>query len=189
LSARPFSLTAALAFLAACLVTLAAFSQNVGAKTTGAKVRRCSGGKITLSRYEAGVFWRQNRIRAEHGLRRLCVNPILERAARAHSREMLQKQYFSHDSYDGQSFYERLISFGYTPNGYRYWAVGENIAWGSGSYGRPAHIMNAWMHSPEHRANILNGDYREVGIGVSRGTFAGYRGASIYTVDFGVRER
>lgn len=182
-------LFAAIPLVIAFLVVLALCPRTVAAQSGGVGVRKCSGGTITLSRYEAGVFWRQNHIRVDNGLKPLCVNPILERAARAHSREMLQKQYFSHDSYDGQSFYDRLISFEYTPNGYRYWAVGENIAWGSGSYGRPAHIMNAWMHSPEHRANILNGDYREVGIGVSRGTFAGYRGASIYTVDFGVRER
>lgn len=182
-------LFAAIPLVIAFLVVLALCPRTVAAQSGGVGVRKCSGGTITLSRYEAGVFWRQNHIRVDNGLKPLCVNPILERAARAHSREMLQKQYFSHDSYDGQSFYERLISFGYTPDGYRYWTVGENIAWGSGPYGRPASVMDSWMQSSGHRANILNGEYREVGVGVAQGVFEQNGGASLYTVDFGVRLR
>jgi uncharacterized protein YkwD len=67
--------------------------------------------------------------------------------------------------------------------------VGENIAYGSGTYGEPNSIMNSWMKSTDHRHNILDGKFREIGIGVSTGNWKGNDGVSMYTVDFGVRRR
>ena len=105
---------------------------------------------------------------------------------------MLDKDYFSHNSYDGETFGERLKRFGYTPTGYSYFTVGENIAYGSGSYGSPDNIFDNWMNSPGHKANILNKKFRQIGIGARTGTFCPkpnkcYTGTTMYTVDFGTR--
>ena len=68
------------------------------------------------------------------------------------------------------------------------WAYGENIAWGADWRGSPAAIVEAWMDSPPHRANILNRSFREVGVGFDTGTPGGDRApGGIYTVDFGLR--
>jgi uncharacterized protein YkwD len=66
--------------------------------------------------------------------------------------------------------------------------VGENIAWGSQELATPRSIVNGWMHSPGHRANILNRRFREIGIGVSRGApEPGFDRAATYATDFGAR--
>lgn len=67
--------------------------------------------------------------------------------------------------------------------------VGENIAWGSYADATPAAIVAAWMASPPHRANILDGSFRDTGIGVSAhlpSSFAAGATGGIYTEDFGV---
>lgn len=154
---------------------------------TGGYVKKCGGGKIFLNAKEKRTFELHNKIRRNHDLKTFCVQPNLEKAARAHSKEMVVKDYFSHDSYNGTSFDQRLKNFGYTPDGYSYWTVGENIAYGSGSQGSPANIMNAWMNSTEHRHNILNGKFRQIGIGTYYGNFQGHSGTTMYTADFGNR--
>ncbi len=125
-----------------------------------------------------------NQKRAEHGLRALKLDSRLTRAALGHSREMVTKRYFEHDSLSGRPFGSRIASTGWM-DGRRRWAVGENIAWGQGSRATPRAIMRSWMHSATHRNNILNGGFRVVGIGVTRGTpVAGLSGGT-YTTDFG----
>ena len=125
-----------------------------------------------------------NQKRAEHGLRALKLDSRLTRAALGHSREMVTKRYFEHDSHSGRPFGSRIASTGWM-DGRRRWAIAENIAWGQGSRATPRAIMRSWMHSATHRNNILNGGFRVVGIGVTRGTpVAGLSGGT-YTTDFG----
>ncbi len=170
--------------------TILAFSAVAGSSALPAEaqtqnltaVKGCTGTTVYLNTAEYREFRLHNRIRVEHGLGRLCIHPALERAARAHSREMIEKNYFSHNSYDGTPFYKRISYFHY-----RYHFVGENIAWGSGESGDPGEIFDFWMHSPEHRANILDKDYQEVGIGVANGTFEDIQGVKMWTADFGRR--
>ena len=115
-------------------------------------------------------------------MQRGCVDGKLTAAARSHSDEELAKSYFAHNSFDGTTFDVRLTTgFGYTP----FKALAENIAFGSGSYGSPDAIFTNWMNSTGHRTNILNGNLRQIGIGVSAGTYQGYTGVRMYTVDFG----
>jgi hypothetical protein len=66
--------------------------------------------------------------------------------------------------------------------------VAENIAWGSGSLASPEYIFRSWLESSEHRANILDPEYREIGIGTAMGEYQGYSDSTVYTVDFGVRQ-
>ncbi|MDP9486648.1 MAG: CAP domain-containing protein [Actinomycetota bacterium] len=150
-------------------------------------VKTCGGGSIDLNTTEKRTLDLHNQTRAGNGLPALCVQPTLTKAARAHSQEMLDKDYFSHNSYNGETSGARLKRFGYTLAGYSYYTVGENIAWGSGSSGSPDAIFKSRMNSTGHKANILNKNFREIGIGARTGTYKNYAGATMYTVDFATR--
>ena len=128
-----------------------------------------------------------NQARANRGLPRLCVHSVLTKAARSHSQQMLDKDFFSHDSHNGETSGERLKRFGYTSKGYSYYKIGENIAWGSGSLGSPQKIFESWMNSDGHRRNILDKDFHQVGIGARTGTYERHPDTTMYTVDFGTR--
>jgi uncharacterized protein YkwD len=125
-----------------------------------------------------------NQQRAAHGLPALRSNRALQLAARSHSRDMVARRYFSHDTPEGVSPWQRMGSSGYG----RACTLGENIAAGSGRLGTPAAIVGAWIQSPGHRANILSGSYRDTGLGVAYGyPAAGVAGGATYTQDFGAR--
>jgi uncharacterized protein YkwD len=176
------------------LATMAAIgvlaADQESASATGGKVNRCGGGTIFLGAKEKKTFALHNEIRRHHHLPTFCVHPTLEKTARDHSEDMIRKDYFSHDTKGrNETAEQRIKRFGYTPQGFSFYMVGENIAYGSGTYGEPNSIMNSWMKSTDHRHNILNGKYREIGIGVSTGTWQGHDGVSMYTADFGVRRR
>ena len=144
---------------------------------------------ISMTKAEKKVLALVNHARATHGLHKLKMVRSLERASRAHSREMVSSNYFSHNSYDGESFAARLIRFGYTTSGCTSWTVGENIAFGYGPGGTPKAIFEAWMHSAPHRAVIYNKRFRNVGVGRAKGTFRGISGMVFFTLDCGARSR
>ena len=123
--------------------------------------------------------------RTHRDLPRLRGNGDLARAAAAHSEDMVRRDFFSHVSPGGGTLLTRVKSTGYL-GGARGYTVGENIAWGTGSLGTPLRIMRSWMDSPGHRANILNGSFRELGVGVAYGA-PRQDGGATYTTDFGAR--
>lgn len=129
-----------------------------------------------------------NRERAHYGMRKLKLNKKLSRAARRHARDMAKRNYFSHDTLGGGTFVDRIKREGYL-KGSRSWLVGENLGWGSRGYSRPSSIMRMWMSSPGHRANILNGSFKEIGIGLAYDAPVanGGKPACIYATDFGAR--
>jgi len=155
----------------------------------GGYVEKCGGGEIFLNEKEEKTFVLHNEIRAKHELPTFCVHPLLQEAARAHSKDMIQRDYFSHNTRGRGGFDKRLKRFGYDADGYAHYRVGENIAYGSGSYDEPANRMRAWMKSDGHRHNILNGEFREIGVGTYSGDYRGFNGVTMYTADFGVRRR
>ncbi len=179
-------LTLAFAVIAA-LSALALVSQ--GARATLVSVNTCDGGSIALDAGEKRMLELHNRARTRRGLKPLCVHPALTEAARAHTQEMLGRDFMSHESFDGETVGERLERFGYTSDGYSYYWYGENIAWGCGSSGAPDVVFKWWMNSPDHRSNILGKRFREVGIGAETGTYKTCAQATVYTVDFGGRRR
>ena len=65
--------------------------------------------------------------------------------------------------------------------------VGENLAWASGPLSQARTIVNLWLNSPEHRANLLRPGYRTVGVGAQKGTFEGVSEALVVTTDFAGR--
>jgi uncharacterized protein YkwD len=124
-----------------------------------------------------------NRQRRAHGLKKLRDNSRLDLASRRHANDMARRNYFAHGDFVGRiraAHYLRGANRGYT--------VGENIAWGSWDYATPAAIVDTWMHSPGHRANILNGRFHEIGLGVARGApVSGQSRGGTYVTDFGTR--
>lgn len=112
-----------------------------------------------------------NVARREFGLTELVCDDALTRAARLHSQDMCELGYFEHDSADGRTFADRIRA-----QGVMYRTAGENIAWGQPT---PAAVHEAWMDSPGHRANILNGDFGRIGIG-----FFDCGGRPYWTQDF-----
>lgn len=190
---QPSSILAALvlgvafAFAAALASTALAPGEAGAADTVG--VKGCTGTTVQLKPAEKRMLTLHNQKRADRGLARLCVHPKLQRAARAHSLDMIQKDYFSHFSNGGrQDPGERLRAFGYD------WAAyGENIAWGQGTRASADAIFGHWMNREyPHRSEILSKRYREVGIGLVTGHFdpgpgGPFPDASVWTVDFGVR--
>ena len=113
----------------------------------------------------------------------------LNASAAQHSREMGGDGYFAHNSADGTSFWKRIQHW-YGSTSYGYWSVGENLLWSSPDVD-PAHALELWMNSPEHRANILAARWREIGVSAVHVPAApgAYHGAAvtIITTDFGVR--
>jgi uncharacterized protein YkwD len=130
-----------------------------------------------------------NAVRTRRGLHALRISGPLTAPARQHSASMPQKGSFSHASADGTSFWKRVASF-YDYRGYRSWSVGENLLWASPDV-TVAGAVRMWLTSPEHRANLLDRNWREIGIWAvhaakARGIYGG-RAATIVTADFGYR--
>lgn len=137
----------------------------------------------------ASVLCLVNTERAEHGKEPLQSNTNLEQAAESHGKEMLALDYFAHVAPSGLTPVERIRETGYVPSSEVGYVLGENLAWGTLSLATPEAIVNAWIASPEHLANILEGRYRETGIDVEpqapESLAEGVEGA-LYTQEFGV---
>jgi len=108
---------------------------------------------------ESMVLQIVNAERAKVGCRPLAMDTRLTNAARGHSTDMANRGYFDHTTPNGVDFATRI-----TNAGYRWSSAGENIAKGQRT---PADVMFAWMHSPGHRANILNCGYVNIGVGLA----------------------
>lgn len=126
---------------------------------------------------ESRVLVLLNDIRHEHGLSKLRSSVALRGAAREHSSDMLKRGYFEHNA-PNETFDKRIRRYLKSP------LVGENIAWGTGSYGTPEGIVKLWMHSPTHRHIILMPSLHRVGLGVAVGRFNGAPEAVMTTADF-----
>jgi uncharacterized protein YkwD len=145
--------------------------------------------RANLELVRDAVLCLHNRERARHGLARLRENPRLRRAAEGHSSSMVDGRYFDHTSPGGSTMVSRVRRSGYTRKA-RAWALGENIAWGSGGLATAAQIQRSWMNSPGHRANILQRSFREIGIGIGAGLpvrLSTAQTGATYTTDFGFR--
>jgi uncharacterized protein YkwD len=130
-----------------------------------------------------------NHERALHGEPALRVNKHLQQAAQGHTESMVVHNYFEHLGPQGETPLQRIRASGYIYSPVVGYDVGENIAWGTLWLGDPRSIVAAWMASPGHRANILDGQYRDTGIGVSPHpprSLSGGQSGGVYTQDFGV---
>jgi serralysin len=126
------------------------------------------------SQFEMQMLALINAERAAVGLQALRINSRLNTAAETHSQWMLNADIFSHTGANGSSAGDRMRAAGYVFSGN--WTNGENIAWQSerGATGISDDVINlhnSLMNSPGHRANILNPNFIEIGIGIEFGQF------------------
>ena len=121
--------------------------------------------EMYLDAMEDQVFSLVNQIRAASGLEPLAYNADLAAAARAHSADMLERNFFSHTNPDGADLAQRLRE-----EGISFQSAGENIAVG---YADPDDVVAGWLNSEGHRENLL-GPYREMGVGLAVGGEFGY---------------
>ncbi len=106
-----------------------------------------------------------NQQRVANGLLPLSTNNVLSQAAIAKGNDMFAKDYWAHFAPDGTSPWSFFLSFGYK---YRY--AGENLA---RDFSDSSSTVTAWMNSPSHRENMLNPNYKEIGVGVVNGNLSG----------------
>jgi uncharacterized protein YkwD len=114
----------------------------------------------------AAVLCLINKERAQHGETPLSPDAQLEAAAQAHVGDMIANDYFEHVSPNGSTPVDRARSVGYLPSGPAGYVIGENLAWGTYSLATAQSIVSAWIASPGHLANILEGSYRDTGIAI-----------------------
>jgi len=126
-----------------------------------------------------------NVVRREDGLAPVRLSQTLSQVALGHTRDMLSHQLMTHAASDGTSFAVRMAR----RLTRRYSRVGETIFWQAVEASPTADsIVEAWMESPPHRAQLLDARYRAVGIGSSTGDYRGTDTLAV-TADFGVRRR
>jgi uncharacterized protein YkwD len=160
---RPFLTAAAPAML------LALIFAAIGTATPQSRAA-----SVGISASERALLAEVNRVRSMHGLGALRSDGRLIRAARAHTQSMLRRNTFAHGDTAA-----RLRRFGI-----RGGRVGENLAWGAGTYASAEAIVRMWLRSPRHRANLLHRGFRTVGLGTGFGSFAGHNGAIVVTANF-----
>jgi uncharacterized protein YkwD len=171
-------------YLSLVTAAVALLATPASSHALAARAQACPGASAdlnpaTIASASAATLCLINYERALHRLAPLHPNGALASAAANHARDMAARNYFSHNTLGGGSFISRIKAVRYVrPNGA--WAVGENIGWGTGPMSTPAYIVASWMQSAQHRANVLNQGFREIGIGTGLGS-----GKGLYTADFG----
>ncbi len=117
---------------------------------------------------ELRAFDLVNDEREAQGLAPLQMDETQRRVARAHSQDMVARDFFAHDNPDGQTPFDRMRAAGVT-----YTSAAENIAWND--FPNPADVaVDGWMDSPGHHANIMTSGFGRTGMGVARNTAGAY---------------
>jgi uncharacterized protein YkwD len=155
---------------------------------------RCIGadtmpGQAAVEDLRAATLCLMNAERAARGLGRLQSEPLLGRVAASYARQMVRGQFFDHTSPAGSTMLARIKATSYLRD-VSSWSVGENLAWGTGALATPRAMVRAWMQSAEHRANLLDRHFADVGIGVAAGAPVALEPGELggtYVTDFGRR--
>ncbi|MET7763997.1 CAP domain-containing protein [Streptomyces sp. NPDC005393] len=158
--------------LAAVGVPSAAMAAQQGhvARRAAAPTASTASSAPTASSAQKQVVDLVNSERGKAGCQPLTVNEKLTKAAQDHSEDMAAHNNMSHSGSDGSSPGDRIERAGYSWSTY-----GENVAQG---YRTPKSVMDGWMSSPGHKANILNCDFKEIGVGFAQS-------GNYWTQDFG----
>lgn len=147
---------------------LAKIPVSGGAAPSGGTTTVSSSSGIALS--VKGIIVATNTERSKHGAGILTESNKLNAAALVKAADILKWQYFEHVAPDGTTV-SKLVG----DQGYEYIKIGENLA--LGDFASDADVVTAWMNSPGHRANILDTQFKEIGIGIAYGT---YHGRTVY---------
>jgi uncharacterized protein YkwD len=135
----------------------------------------------SLTPDELLILQQTNSYRVSHGLAPLTVNPLLQQMAHGHAVNMGTQDKYGDTGTNGHILDGHDVVWRAAAVGYRWGALGENVAWSS-TFSAPAQeLMNEWWNSPEHQANILNPNFTEIGVGVAQGA----SGRTYGVVDFG----
>jgi uncharacterized protein YkwD len=146
-------------------------------------------GQTAVEDLRAATLCLMNAERAARGLGRLQAESQLRRVAASYARQMVRGQFFDHTSPAGSTMLARIRSTSYLRD-VTSWSVGENLAWGSGNLATPRAMVRAWMQSADHRANLLDRHFADVGIGVAPGAPVALDPGELggtYVTDFGRR--
>lgn len=149
-------------------------------KTASRVVRQATPGTDTAisTITDAQVLAYTNIERSKAGLPLLAGDATLVGIAQKKARDMIDRDYFAHESPDGKTIGDLAKAVGYD-----YLSVGENLA--LGDFADAEKLVDAWMNSPGHRANILSSVYTQIGIAVVRGTINGHE-SWVAVQEFGV---
>jgi uncharacterized protein YkwD len=183
------SLVAAAFAAAALLVPSAAHAK--AAPPRAATAQACANTDLlptaeNIELVRAALLCLHNQVRAQHGLPALKDNLKLRKAATGHSSDMVDQGYFDHTDPDGETFVDRILGAGYAKKTDG-WTLGENLAWGTGDLSTANGVMNAWMNSAGHRANILKRSYKEIGVGIRLGVPSDATVGATITTEFGAK--
>ena len=144
---------------------------------------------VRLSGLDGSLLVQINVVREAHHLVALRLSRELTVAAVEHTTEMGEAGYFGHESLDHSAPATRIVRV-YPSAGRRLWSVGENLLFVAPDV-NAVDAIALWMNSPEHKANLLDPAWREIGISARHSTSApgayGNRPVTIITTDFGVR--
>jgi uncharacterized protein YkwD len=196
MSARSrYSVIAMLALVALAAPATAHADAGSAARARAAS-ERCSGadampGQAPGDDLRGATLCLMNAERTARGLGRLQAEPLLGRVAASYARQMVRGRFFDHTSPGGSTMVARIKTTSYLRD-VASWSVGENLAWGSGSLATPRATVRAWMQSAEHRANLLDRHFADVGIGVAVGAPIALEPGELggtYVTDFGRRRR
>jgi uncharacterized protein YkwD len=142
-----------------------------------------------LELIRAAVLCLIDRERAQNGEPPLALSPQLQQAAQGHSQELVSADYFDHVSPSGVTPVDRIRATGYIPSENVGYVIGENLAWGTLNLATPQSVVNAWIASPGHLANILEAQYTDTGVGVTPAvppSLSGGEPGATYAQEFGV---
>jgi uncharacterized protein YkwD len=140
-----------------------------------------------ISELDAAILCLVNGERADRGLPGLNHVSELDQSADGMCKRMVAEHFFAHETPDGKTVVDRVQPTGYIPKSGD-WVVGENLAWGSGALSTPQSIVNGWMNSPGHRANILAPDYKDIGLAACMGSpTTTNTGGTVYVNNFGAK--
>jgi uncharacterized protein YkwD len=172
-----------IAFAVAATASVAVFAiAPQGAAASGCANAGADPSAVSIGKLQTATLCLLNEQRRSHGVKALRENDKLDLASIRYAQLMAKRNIFEHGDFVGRIRAAKYLS------GARSWRVGENIAWGTGSYATPAGIVKMWMNSSGHRHNILSSSFREIGIGVARGApRGGVSGGGTYVTDFGTR--
>jgi uncharacterized protein YkwD len=163
--------------------------------TANARIRACADASLEPTANDqhalaVATLCLVNRIRAGFHLRALRPNPALAHLASHEARQLVAEDYFADESPSGQTPSAMIAGSPY-PRRSRGYQFGQNLAWGTESGASPGSIVAAWMASPPHRAIMLDGSYRDVGVAALAAvpTVKSWHPGGTYAMEFGTRHR
>jgi uncharacterized protein YkwD len=175
--------------LLACVGAFAADTAGAAASASACPGANLDPSATNVPAVDAATLCLVNEQRAARGLRPLHANRELRRVAVSQVASMVRGDYFADVGPSGQTPMSLVKVTRYRAHAAEV-AVGQNIAWGTGAYTTPAHIVAEWMASPPHREIMLSGEYRDAGVAATPAVPAILRthgrGAT-YVIEFGAR--